>query len=140
MAYKGLAKEKEALDASFKILSQKKKESGTSQSEQNQKNEDENVSSEENQFTDPLQAASKVMMKPHIYILLLFWLLVIVFCMHYIVPVMGTWSLCLEFLLCVYFLVMNVTFLCIIMYFINKLLIKHFTRLGFHSYTGLCMM
>lgn len=72
MAYKGLAKEKEALDASFKILSQKKKENGTSQSEQNQKNEDENVSSEENQFTDPLQAASKVMMKPHINILLLF--------------------------------------------------------------------
>lgn len=64
MAYKGLAKEKEALDASFKILSQKKKENGTSQSEHNQKNEDENLSSEEqNQFTDPLQAASKVIMK-----------------------------------------------------------------------------
>lgn len=63
MAYKGLAKEKEALDASFKVLSQKKKENATSQSEQNHKNEDENVSSEENQFTDPLQSASKVMMK-----------------------------------------------------------------------------
>lgn len=63
MAYKGLAKEKEALDASFKVLSQKKKENATSQSEQNHKNEDENVSSEENQFTDSLQSASKVMMK-----------------------------------------------------------------------------
>lgn len=64
MAYKGLAKEKEALDASFKVLSQKKKENATSQSEQNHKNEDEKVSSEEqNQFTDPLQSASKVMMK-----------------------------------------------------------------------------
>lgn len=81
MAYKGLAKEKEALDASFKVLSQKKKENATSQSEQNHKNEDENVSSEEqNQFTDPLQSASKVIMKPHIYILLLFWLLIMVLC------------------------------------------------------------
>lgn len=60
VAYKGLAKEKEALDASFKVLSQKKKENATSQSEQNHKNEDEKVSSEEqNQFTDPLQSASK---------------------------------------------------------------------------------
>lgn len=81
MAYKGLAKEKEALDASFKVLSQKKKENATSQSEQNHKNEDENVSSEEqNQFTDPLQSASKVIMKPHIYIRLIFWLLIMVLC------------------------------------------------------------
>lgn len=72
MAYKGLAKEKEALDASFKVLSQKKKENATSQSEQNHKNEDEKVSSEENQFTDPLQSASKVIMKPHIYVRLIF--------------------------------------------------------------------
>lgn len=107
MAYKGLAKEKEALDASFKILSQKKKENGTSQSEHNQKNEDENLSSEEqNQFKDPLQAASKVMMKPHIYVLLLFWLPVIVLC----IPVTRTGSLYLELLLSVYLLVMNVTF------------------------------
>lgn len=61
VAYKGLAKEKEALDASFKILSQKKNENGATLS--GPTNEDDNQADggkEENQFTDPLLVTSTV--------------------------------------------------------------------------------
>ncbi|XP_062585850.1 GRIP and coiled-coil domain-containing protein 1-like [Saccostrea cucullata] len=60
VAYKGLAKEKEALDASLKILSQKKTEHETSTSEHKQEGEHQaEAEKKENQFTDPLQSTHK---------------------------------------------------------------------------------
>ncbi|XP_061168512.1 GRIP and coiled-coil domain-containing protein 1-like [Saccostrea echinata] len=60
VAYKGLAKEKEALDASLKILSQKKTESDSPSSEHKQEGEHQSTTDKkENQFTDPLQATHK---------------------------------------------------------------------------------
>lgn len=63
LAYKGLSKEKEALDASFKILSQKKSENEAPLSDQKKKIEGEdqsNCNEKENQFTDPLQVTNQV--------------------------------------------------------------------------------